>query len=464
MCTSWVTGASGSGCWYRPGAAGPRLASPFHAPGLRASDQSALRQDLDTLYAERLLALVQASSLDHVVILAQEEPYAASGKKLEGEGSFYVPNSYVLRLAAAHPEFLAGISIHPARADALEELELGLAGGAVLLKCLPNCQNIDWSDRRYTRFLERMAEAKLPLLAHTGRRAFAAGASIARLADPRVLIRPWKSASGACIAAHCGPRRAGCSIGDYFGVFIEMLAQVSDPVAATTAPSAAPQRPAAGKTSRTLPASRRSPAASCTGATRRFPSSGTRPFCRGLISRRAFGESRRESNPLERDYQLKRAMGFPRKASPAPPKADPAAGPLPFSMKTPTSRRFLPLFVTQFIGAFCDNVFKNAFVLLSTFGLAQAHGWNPADAVYLIGGLFILPFVLISGWAGYVSDLWARHTLVRRLKTFEAFVMPGRGRRALCQQLLRDVGDHHRLGVHLRPCLARSSMGSSPST
>ncbi len=94
-------------------------------------------------------------------------------------------------------------------------------------------------------------------------------------------------------------------------------------------------------------------------------------------------------------------------------------------MKLFTSRRFLPLFVTQFIGAFCDNVFKNAFVLLSTFGLARAHGWNPAYAVYLIGGLFILPFVLISGWAGYVSDIWARHTLVRTLKTFEALVMLG---------------------------------------
>jgi len=90
-----------------------------------------------------------------------------------------------------------------------------------------------------------------------------------------------------------------------------------------------------------------------------------------------------------------------------------------------TSRRFLPLFITQFIGAFCDNVFKNAFVLLSTFGLARAHGWNPAYAVQLIAGLFILPFFLISGWAGYVSDIWPRHTLVRSLKTFEVFVMLG---------------------------------------
>src|SRR5271170_4977679 len=87
------------------------------------------------------------------------------------------------------------------------------------------------------------------------------------------------------------------------------------------------------------------------------------------------------------------------------------------------SRRFLPLFITQLIGAFCDNVFKNAFVLLSTFGLARENGWNPNSTVFLIGGLFILPFVLVSGWAGYVSDIWPRHTFVRALKTFEAFVM-----------------------------------------
>lgn len=90
-----------------------------------------------------------------------------------------------------------------------------------------------------------------------------------------------------------------------------------------------------------------------------------------------------------------------------------------------TSRRFVPLFVVQFIGAFCDNVFKNAFVLLATFGLAEAHGWSANSAVNLIAGLFILPFAIMSGWAGYVSDIWRRHKLVQRLKTFEAFVMFG---------------------------------------
>jgi len=95
-----------------------------------------------------------------------------------------------------------GISIHPARSDAREELDRCLEGGAVLLKCLPNCQNIDWSDRRYTGFLERMAEAGLPLLAHTGGE-HTLPVVDARLADPRVLVRPLEIGV-TCIAAHCG--------------------------------------------------------------------------------------------------------------------------------------------------------------------------------------------------------------------------------------------------------------------
>ena len=47
--------------------------------------------------------------------------------------------------------------------DALDELEKCLAGGAAALKCLPNVLGIDWNDRRHTRFLERMAEAGMPV-------------------------------------------------------------------------------------------------------------------------------------------------------------------------------------------------------------------------------------------------------------------------------------------------------------
>ena len=72
---------------------------------------------------------------------------------------------YVLRLANQHSEFLPAVSIHPARPDAMEELEKCLEGGAAMMKLLPNCHEVDCSDPRFRRFWERMAEAGLPLLA-----------------------------------------------------------------------------------------------------------------------------------------------------------------------------------------------------------------------------------------------------------------------------------------------------------
>ena len=64
-------GASGSGCWYRP-QGWTRLGAPFMLRGFGLSP-AALRQDLDTLYAERLLSFVRSSSLDRVVILARNQ-------------------------------------------------------------------------------------------------------------------------------------------------------------------------------------------------------------------------------------------------------------------------------------------------------------------------------------------------------------------------------------------------------
>jgi hypothetical protein len=130
--------------------------------------RKALQGDLDQLYVDRLLAMVRGSSLGAVVILAHDLVYDDHGRPMEGAGSFYVPNAYVLKLAKEHPEFLPAVSIHPARPDALDELDRCLAGGAALMKCLPNCHNINCNDRRFTRFWERMAQAGLPLLAHTG--------------------------------------------------------------------------------------------------------------------------------------------------------------------------------------------------------------------------------------------------------------------------------------------------------
>jgi hypothetical protein len=131
-------GSEGSGCWLR--------VDGWHRPlaGLMLKHiglpRKAMTQNLERLFVDRLLELIRGSSLRAVVILAQELVRDEKGQPMTGRGSFYVPNDYVLNLAREHPEFLPAVSIHPARPDALNELERCLDGGAVMMKILPNCQ------------------------------------------------------------------------------------------------------------------------------------------------------------------------------------------------------------------------------------------------------------------------------------------------------------------------------------
>ncbi len=82
------------------------------------------------------------------------------------------------------------------------------------------------------------------------------------------------------------------------------------------------------------------------------------------------------------------------------------------------TRRFAPLFVAQALGAFNDNVFRNAAIILVTYGLAR-DGWNPGLLVGLAGALFILPFFLFSGLAGELADARDKAQLARTIKLAE---------------------------------------------
>lgn len=87
------------------------------------------------------------------------------------------------------------------------------------------------------------------------------------------------------------------------------------------------------------------------------------------------------------------------------------------------NRRFLPLFITQFLGAFNDNVFKNALVIWITYVLAN-HAGNEANMmVTASAGLFILPFFLFSALAGQCADKFEKTNLIRRLKFVEIMLM-----------------------------------------
>ena len=82
------------------------------------------------------------------------------------------------------------------------------------------------------------------------------------------------------------------------------------------------------------------------------------------------------------------------------------------------SRRFLPLFITQFLGAFNDNLFKQALIILITYYLAS-DAKSGQLLVTAAGGIFILPFFLFSATAGQLADKFDKATLSRLVKIAE---------------------------------------------
>jgi acyl-[acyl-carrier-protein]-phospholipid O-acyltransferase/long-chain-fatty-acid--[acyl-carrier-protein] ligase len=84
------------------------------------------------------------------------------------------------------------------------------------------------------------------------------------------------------------------------------------------------------------------------------------------------------------------------------------------------SRRFLPLFITQFLGALNDNLLKNAMIMLVTYRIAAG---DAQGLVTLAAGLFILPFFLVSATAGQLADKYDKAMLARIIKLVEIGIM-----------------------------------------
>ena len=87
------------------------------------------------------------------------------------------------------------------------------------------------------------------------------------------------------------------------------------------------------------------------------------------------------------------------------------------------SKSFLPLFVTQAIGAFNDNGLRNGIAILITYELAVQQGWDATLFVQAGLALFMLPYFLFSALAGQLSDKFDKAVLARRIKLFELATM-----------------------------------------
>ena len=83
------------------------------------------------------------------------------------------------------------------------------------------------------------------------------------------------------------------------------------------------------------------------------------------------------------------------------------------------SKRFLPLFATQFLGAFHDNLFKNAMVVMLLYGVWTKTTENPELLVTIATGVFIMPFVLFSALGGQLADKYPKHKVIRIVKLAE---------------------------------------------
>src|SRR5210317_2663145 len=88
-----------------------------------------------------------------------------------------------------------------------------------------------------------------------------------------------------------------------------------------------------------------------------------------------------------------------------------------------SQRRFMPFFMTQGLGAFNDNIFKNALAALLVFQGSKLAGLNTDQVVNLSAMLFILPFFLFSALFGQFADKFEKSLQIRRVKLLEVVIM-----------------------------------------
>ncbi len=294
-------GSNGSGSWLRCSTLLDRIVEPVvkaQAGILKSSRQLGV----DQAYEERLIGLIDSSSHDAVILLAMDYPYDQSGHCLKGKAKFYVPNDHVLGLAKKYSQIIPACSIHPARTDAIEELERCEEKGAKVLKLLPNCHNVDCSDIQYQPFWEKLSKLGMPFLAHTGGE-FSVPVLNAKFADPRILRLPLECGVKV-IAAH-GAGKSGIFDPDYTADLLKMMDQFPSLFTDNSA-LASPNRWHTIKhlldpkiQSRVIH-----------GSDFPIPSGGFGPWMGNLLNRSDYFKSRKINNPLERDVFIKQAVGF----------------------------------------------------------------------------------------------------------------------------------------------------------
>lgn len=158
----------------------------------------------DAQFVARLESLVRANPRHgRHGLLAFDEHYTLDGTAVPEQSEMYVPNDYVLGIAARAPDlFVPVISVHPYRADAVAELDRCAQRGARLCKWLPNAMGIDPADARCDPFYAALVRNKIALLTHTGEERAVDAAGAQDLGNPLRLRRALEQGV-TVILAHC---------------------------------------------------------------------------------------------------------------------------------------------------------------------------------------------------------------------------------------------------------------------
>src|SRR5450830_676965 len=122
--------------------------------------------------------------------------------------------------------------------------------------------------------------------------------------------------------------------------------------------------------------------------------------------------------------------------------------PAPSQFALLAQRRFAPFFWTQFFGAFNDNLFKTALLVMLTFDALAWTSVPPATLNIVIPALFILPYVLFSATAGQIAEKVEKSRLARAVKWLEIAIMLVAGLGWMSHTLWLLVAAVVGMGVH----------------
>jgi uncharacterized protein len=138
-----------------------------------------------------------------LLTLAFDRAHREDGSADEEATEFYVPNDYVLELAARNPDvFVPAGSIHPYRPDAVAELSRIADRGIRAIKWLPSAMRIDPASPRCDAFFTELAARKIPLLTHAGEEKAVEADDAQKLSNP-LRLRRALDAGVKVIVAHC---------------------------------------------------------------------------------------------------------------------------------------------------------------------------------------------------------------------------------------------------------------------